>query len=82
MTPILVPLHRYPVHSRVHFKILLFAFKSQNGFAQPVMEVPKLRGEKAFSVAGPKFPANTSPFDVHFSNTPKIHFHFLAFHKA
>ena len=33
ITPILASLHWLPVHFRVHFKILLFAFKSLNGLA-------------------------------------------------
>ncbi|CAJ1068890.1 uncharacterized protein LOC121950173%2C partial [Xyrichtys novacula] len=32
-TPILASLHWLPVHFRVHFKILLFVFKSLNGLA-------------------------------------------------
>uniref|UniRef100_A0A671UVC7 Reverse transcriptase domain-containing protein n=1 Tax=Sparus aurata TaxID=8175 RepID=A0A671UVC7_SPAAU len=79
ITPILASLHWLPVHFRVHFKILLFVFKSLNGLAPPylsellhhyaparclrsadqlLLEVPrskrKLRGERAFSIAGPK----------------------------
>lgn len=33
ITPILASLHWLPVHFRIHFKILLFAFKAQNGLA-------------------------------------------------
>ncbi len=33
ITPILASLHWLPVHFRVHFKILLFVFKSLNGMA-------------------------------------------------
>ena len=33
ITPILASLHWLPVHFRVHFKILLFVFKSLNGLA-------------------------------------------------
>ena len=35
ITPILASLHWLPVHFRVHFKILLFVFKSLNGLALP-----------------------------------------------
>ncbi len=35
ITPILASLHWLPVHFRVHFKILLFVFKSLNGLAPP-----------------------------------------------
>ena len=37
ITPILVSLHWLPVHFRVHFKILLFVFKSLNGLAPPCL---------------------------------------------
>ncbi|XP_032879310.1 uncharacterized protein LOC116974699, partial [Amblyraja radiata] len=37
ITPILASLHWLPVHFRVHFKILLFVFKSLNGLAPPYL---------------------------------------------
>ena len=33
ITPVLSALHWLPVHFRIHFKILLFTFKAQNGLA-------------------------------------------------
>lgn len=36
ISPVLASLHWLPVHFRVHFKILLFAFKSLNGLAPPL----------------------------------------------
>ena len=35
ITPVLADLHWLPVHFRIHFKVLLFAFKSLNGLAPP-----------------------------------------------
>ncbi|XP_034562467.1 uncharacterized protein LOC117829052, partial [Notolabrus celidotus] len=37
ITPILASLHWLPVHFRVHFKIILFVFKSLNGLAPPYL---------------------------------------------
>ena len=37
ITPVLASLHWLPVHFRVHFKILLFVFKSLNGLAPPYL---------------------------------------------
>ena len=37
ITPILASLHWLPVHFRVHFKILLFVFKSLNGLTPPYL---------------------------------------------
>ncbi|KAK0140685.1 hypothetical protein N1851_022323 [Merluccius polli] len=37
ITPILASLHWLPIHFRIHFKILLFAFKSLNGLAPPYL---------------------------------------------
>ena len=37
ITPILASLHWLPVHFRIHFKILLFAFKALNGLAPPYL---------------------------------------------
>ncbi len=37
ITPILASLHWLAVHFRVHFKILLFVFKSLNGLAPPYL---------------------------------------------
>ena len=37
ITPILASLHWLPVHFRVHFKILIFVFKSLNGLAPPYL---------------------------------------------
>ncbi|XP_076597184.1 uncharacterized protein LOC143326976 [Chaetodon auriga] len=37
ITPILASLHWLPVHFRVHFKILLFVFKSLHGLAPPYL---------------------------------------------
>uniref|UniRef100_A0A3Q3IT75 Reverse transcriptase domain-containing protein n=1 Tax=Monopterus albus TaxID=43700 RepID=A0A3Q3IT75_MONAL len=79
ISPVLASLHWLPVHFRVHYKILLFVFKSLHGSApsyltdllhwhtptrslrsanQFLLSVPrtkrKLRGDRAFAVAGPK----------------------------
>ena len=37
ITPILASLHWLPVHFRVHFKIVLFVFKSLNGLTRPYL---------------------------------------------
>ncbi len=37
ITPILASLHWLPIHFRVHFKIILFAFKSLNSLAPPYL---------------------------------------------
>ena len=37
ITPILASLHWLPVHFRIHFKIILFAFKALNGLAPPYL---------------------------------------------
>ena len=37
ITPILASLHWLPIHFRVHFKIILFVFKSLNGLAPPYL---------------------------------------------
>ena len=39
ITPILASLHWLPVHFIVHFKILLFVFKSLNGLALPYLSL-------------------------------------------
>ncbi|XP_036068103.1 uncharacterized protein LOC118598825 [Oryzias melastigma] len=38
ITPVLASLHWLPVHFRVHFKILLFVFKSLSGLAPPYLD--------------------------------------------
>lgn len=37
ISPILASLHWLPIQFRIHFKILLFAFKSLNGLAPPYL---------------------------------------------
>ena len=37
ISPLLASLHWLPVHFRIHFKILLFAFKALNGLAPPYL---------------------------------------------
>jgi len=37
ISPILASLHWLPIHFRIHFKILLFAFKSLNGMTPPYL---------------------------------------------
>ena len=37
ISPILASLHWLPIQFRIHFKILLYAFKSLNGFAPPYL---------------------------------------------
>ncbi|XP_042352033.1 uncharacterized protein LOC121950173, partial [Plectropomus leopardus] len=37
ISPILASLHWLPIHFRIHFKILLFVFKSLNGLAPPYL---------------------------------------------
>ena len=37
ISPIMASLHWLPIHFRIHFKILLFAFKSLNGMTPPYL---------------------------------------------
>lgn len=37
ISPVLASLHWLPVYSKIHFKFLLFAFKSLNGLAPPCL---------------------------------------------
>lgn len=113
ITPVLASLHWLPVHFRIHYKIILFVFKSLNGLAplylsellhvhsptrslrsadQLLLNVPrvkrKLRGDKAFSVAGPRL-WNSLPLQIRqasslsiFKSLLKTHLFRLAFNSA